>query len=503
MKDERKIGAILGYIHVALQAVIGIVYVPLLLRTIGKAEFGLYQIVSSIIAYFVILETTLSATVLRHYTVYLAEKNRDKMENLLFVARKLFRILSLILVILAVPATFIIERFYQNSFSDSELRELIFMFAIMIANLVIALNNYVYLACITAHQKFVFLKVLGIVTLIVQPVAVVVLMYRVPYATMVVLVQVVLSVATSIIRYLYCKNKIQITIKKHEELCPGLLRELWLFSAGILLTTVADQIFWKTDQIILAKMGGTSIVACYSVGVQLFNMYMSLAAGIGSMLLPTVIMKVKNGGIKSADVFFRKIGRIQFLVMGLVLTGVIAFGREFIGLWVGDEYISAYHVALWLMIPYTIDIIQGTGLSILQAVNKYDFRAKCMFIISIINIGLTIALVLKIGIEGAAIATAISILFGSGFIMNVFYKRKIGLDISEFWKQMFPILLLEFAMVAAGYFINYVQLKNEWITFIVHGMLFVLLYCVLSYRFVMNQFEKEQVSFILKKIKRA
>lgn len=500
--DERKIGALLGYVQIAVQSVIGIIYVPLLLGRIGKAEYGLYQIVSSIIAYFTILETTLSATVLRHYTVYLAEGKQDKMENLLFMARKLFRILSVVLMLLTVPAIFALYSFYKSSFSANELREMILMFVIMMVNLVVSLNNYIYLACITAHQKYIFLKLLGIATLILQPFAVIALIYRFPYAKTVVLVQLIMAVIVSVIRYCYCKYKLQITVKKHSGLDQTLLKELWAFSAGILLTTVADQIFWKTDQVILGKMIGTSIVGVYSVGVQLFNIYMSLAAGIGGVILPTVILKVKNEGMDSASLFFRRIGRIQFFVMGLIVTGFISFGKEFVTIWVGKDYISAYAVALLLMIPYTIDIIQGAGLSILQAVNKYHFRAKCMFVISLINIVLTVVLINLFGMTGAAFATAISIIIGSGIIMNIFYSKNVGLDITEFWKQMSPIFVMEILMLGVGYLINLIKIGNGWICFIIHTVIYVLIYAIVGYTIFMNEFEKNQIKNVLKKIRK-
>ena len=45
--SERKKGAILSYIQVVLSAIVSVIYVPILLRYLGKSEYGLYQIVGS------------------------------------------------------------------------------------------------------------------------------------------------------------------------------------------------------------------------------------------------------------------------------------------------------------------------------------------------------------------------------------------------------------------------------------------------------------------------
>ena len=62
------------------------------------------------------------------------------------------------------------------------------------------------------------------------------------------------------------------------------------------------------------------------------------------------------------------------------------FGKEFITLWVGPVYEPAYAMAIVVMVPFTIDIVQNLGLTILQVMNRYGFRAKMYFIAACLNI---------------------------------------------------------------------------------------------------------------------
>lgn len=498
--DERKAGAILGYVQIVLQSVIGIIYVPLLLKKIGQSEYGLYQIVASVISYVAILETMFSATVLRNYSVYLANQDIKRMENLLFTARRIFRMLSVLILAVSVPAGAGIYIFYRDTFVTSELYEMLAMYSILILNLLISVNNYIYLACITAHQKFLFLKTVSIASSILQPAAVIAVICVYPYAAVIVAVQVVLNVVVSLLRFFYCRKKLGVVVRQHKDVKDGLLKELALFSMGIFLAAIADQIFWKTDQIILGRTHGTTAVAIYAVGAQLFNMYMSLANGIGGVLLPTVIQKVNTEGISAVDVFFRKIGRIQAIIMVLLVSGFMVLGKDFIELWVGPGYETAYWVALCLMIPYLIDILQGTGLAILQALNQYSFRAKCMFIVASINVVLTVIMVQKIGIIGAAISTAIAIFVGPGLIMNWFYWKKIGLDIKRFWKEVAPILLFGIVFCFLSTIIRNHLHTCGWIGFIFNAVLFTVCYVISAYYTVLNPFERSQLIAIARRI---
>ena len=47
---EKRKGAILGYVYTALQAVVAIMYIPILLNNVGAAEYGLYQMLGSFVA---------------------------------------------------------------------------------------------------------------------------------------------------------------------------------------------------------------------------------------------------------------------------------------------------------------------------------------------------------------------------------------------------------------------------------------------------------------------
>ena len=84
--NQRKLGIFLSYLNIALQAVIGFLYVPILLHYIGKSEYGLYQLMGSLIAYFSIMDFGLSAAVIRFYAKYKALKDSIGMENILAIS---------------------------------------------------------------------------------------------------------------------------------------------------------------------------------------------------------------------------------------------------------------------------------------------------------------------------------------------------------------------------------------------------------------------------------
>ena len=113
--------------------------------------------------------------------------------------------------------------------------------------------------------------------------------------------------------------------------------------------------------------------------------------------------------------------------MFLITTGFIIFGKEFVILWAGKDYVESYYVTLCLVIPALFSLIQNLGLSIMQAMNKFKFKAISTFIMSGINIIISIILAKKFGAVGAALGTTISLVTCNIVLINIYYYKMVSI----------------------------------------------------------------------------
>ena len=182
-------------------------------------------------------------------------------------------------------------------------------------------------------------------------------------------------------------------------------------------------------------------------------------------------------------------------------TGFIIFGKQFIAFWAGLGFEDAYIITLLIILPFTVDLIQNIGLAILQAMNKYDFRARVYFLTGVLNLGLAIPLGIKYGGVGCAVATGISMIVGNGFIMNWYYAKEIHLAISTFWRQIGKISIVTMVCLIIGYIADgYIWPHGGMTAFVLKVSGYTLLYMVMIYVFAMNQPEKEKIQGVLKKV---
>jgi O-antigen/teichoic acid export membrane protein len=208
---------------------------------------------------------------------------------------------------------------------------------------------------------------------------------------------------------------------------------------------------------------------------------------------------------KELTELFTRIGRVQFLVLSLICSGIIMFGRSFIILWAGKNYSGAYPMVLLLIIPVTIPLIQNLGIEIQRAKNMHKFRSWVYLFIAFGNVAISIILARRYGGLGAAAGTGIALFIGNGLVMNWYNHKKIGLDIIYFWKQILKFTPAFIAPVLFGVSANY---------FFNLSYVFPLLMCIIAYTIIfaismwflgMNPYEKaligEPVSRLLKRLK--
>ena len=265
-----------------------------------------------------------------------------------------------------------------------------------------------------------------------------------------VVVTTIFNIATLLINYWYCKNRLYIKVR-FARFKWSFLKEVSIYSFWIFLNAIMDRIYWSTGQFVLGIYKGSVAIAIYAVAIQLESMYMLFSTAISSVFLPKVTSMVSRGANeREISNLFIRTGRIQYIVMSFILSAFIVFGKQFIYLWAGEGYEDAYYLSLMFFVPLTIPLIQNLGISILQARNQMKFRSLLYIVIALASLGLSILLAKQYGGYGCAFATSLALLLGQGLIMNIYYHNKQHLDMVQFWKEILKMSIVPIVLVIIG-----------------------------------------------------
>jgi O-antigen/teichoic acid export membrane protein len=255
----------------------------------------------------------------------------------------------------------------------------------------------------------------------------------------VVAVSAVLTLVVFVFNLYYCLKKLSMKFA-FRGLEFGLLKEMAAFTFFIFLNQIIDQVNWAVDKFLLVRMIGPATVAVYSVGAQINSLYIQMSTAVSSVFIPKVNQIVASSDDnRELTQLMSRVGRIQYIILMLILTGFIFLGKSFIGLWAGAGKEQAYYVALLLMAPVTVSLVQNLGIEIQRAKNKHKARSVVYACLAIGNVGVSIGLVPYWGVVGAAAGTTISLILGNILFMNWYYHKKLGLDMITFWKDILAL----------------------------------------------------------------
>lgn len=495
-RNELKIGTVLSMLTIVVSSIIQIVYTPLYMRYLGPGDYGINSLVQSIMGYISILNLGLGNTMLRYTTRYRAEGRIEEENSLNGMFLVIFSILMAIAFIIGVYIYVNIGEFFGERFTFEELKKTKAVFLILALNVVISFPMGVFSTNITSKEKFIYQRGIKLLTIILNPIAGALLMIN-GFGLIAVTVSTVFFAFISYLFDIVYAFKLGMKIK-FSKFNNSILKEIFLYSFFIFLNVLIDQIYWGTDRVIIGKYVGVQGIAIYSVGAIFNTLYMGFASAVSGVLFPRINRLIAEDRHSEVDEMFLKIGRLQYILLGLISSGFILFGRDFITLWVGKDYIEAYNIALWIMIPLTVPLIQSTGVSIMQAKNMHQFRSVVYFIIAILNLVLSVIFVKRVGAIGCAIATGISFILGQIIVMNIYYKVAVKLDMVKFWKNILKMSIPIGIVMIFGYVLNSYLSEVNYFNFLIKTSIYTVMYGVLLWVMALNNYEKSQI-YIWKK----
>lgn len=489
--NQLKAGAILNYVVIILNTLVGLLYTPFMLRMMGQNEYGLYSLVASVISYLTILDLGLGNAVIRYTAKFRAENKQEEQYEMFGMFFVLYLIIG-VLALFAGSALYLnVDNLFGDTMSTLELDKARIMMIMLIFNLAFTFPMSIFGSVITAYERFVFPRVVNIVRILLNTIVMICLLKMGYKAVAMVVVQTVFNVLTLLLNFIYCKKELKIKMY-FRKFNWSFLKEVAVYSFWIFLNVIMDKIYWSTGQFVLGAMVGTAAVAVFAVAIQLQNMYMQFSTAISGVFLPKITSIVTTSDDRKiiSDLFI-KTGRIQYMIMAFVLSGFIVFGKHFIALWAGPDYQDAYIISVLFFVSLLTPLIQNLGITILQARNQMRFRSLLYIIIAFAALALQILFAKKWGGIGCAIAVSGALIIGQGFIMNIYYSRKQGLDILTFWKEIGKMSIVPLILSVSAIFIMNSIIIDSWLYLLIAIVCFTSIYLPLFWIFSMNQYEKD------------
>ena len=463
---NRKLGAILSIVNLLVSVLIGMVYTPICVRCLGQSDYGLYTFAFGLVGYLSILDFGFGSALVR-YSSRLNETNSNETNNLYGFFLILFSVIGFIAFGIGLSVYFNMNSIFANSFTSEELFLLSKIFPLLLINVSLSFPFGVFSAII-----------------------VLLLGYKVYALT---LITVCFSFVVYLVNTYYCFFKLNVRFGFNLTNID-LYKQIVKYSFFVFLGMIGTKLYDETDKLVLGYFCGSKEVALYGVAIT-FQMYFQiLALSLTNVFFPLLnrILVSANADVEISQLF-NKISHFLLVILEFIIVGFLVFGREFTVLWVGNDYINSYIIALIILLPSLVPLSQYLGNSILEAMNRHRVNSIMYFVMALFNVIISIPLAIRFGGIGAAIGTAVGTILARIVFINWYYVNKIGLKVKEYWMNFIIISIKYVPVLLVMYFSNFLFSNSSW-TFLIIKILLSLIVCVpYVYMFILNEYEKNLV----------
>lgn len=490
--SQLKKGAILSYITIFLTNIVGLLLTPFIIKSLGQSEYGLYVLLGSFVGYISLLDFGLSNTIVRFVAKYRVNNDKEGEKNFLATILIIYTLISVFVLLIGTLAYFSVESIFGNSLTPDEIEKAKILTLLLLLNLAFSLPGGAFLGICSGYEKFVFPRIVNIIRYTVRSLLVLIVLIYGGKSISIVVIDTCLNVLIILINIFYVLRVMKVEIKLIT-FDKEIIKTIFSYSVWIFVFAMIGELFWKSGQIILGVTISTEAVAIFGVGIVLSGYFGAFAGAINSVFLPKATFMVeKKRSRKELTEMFIKIGRILTFLLIFIWSVFLLYGKDFIILWVGSDYEDSYLISLVIMTAYILPLVQNFANSLIEATGVFKFKAKVYFFS--ISTGIVIGALLSPYYGYWAITYSYSFFWIiSQIIMNWYFEKRLNLDMIYFFKQTFgKIFFVLIFSLGIGYFIN-IYFIQTWPYFFLKTTLFSVVYMILIYFVVLNDYEKKLI----------
>ncbi|WP_298554492.1 oligosaccharide flippase family protein [uncultured Parabacteroides sp.] len=493
---QLKWGILISYVAIGINILTGLLYTPWMIHSIGRENFGLYTLSLSVISLFV-FDFGLSAAVTRFIAKYVAEGRLEKANQCYGLVYRLYIVLDILLLAILLAIFFFIPQIYQELTPD-EIEKFKVVYCITSLYSIFSFPFIPLNGILMAYEKVIQLKLCDVFhkLIIVGAMSVCLIIGLGLYAL--VAVNAVSGIVTIVLK-LFCVKKYTNQSVDWKYFNQVEFKEIVGYSGWVTIISLAQRCVFSIAPSILGALSGSTSIAILGIAITLEGYTYTVANAMNGVFLPK-ISKIMYQGDGDVLPLMVRVARLQIYVIGLVVLGVVCFGRSFIDLWVGDSFTGSYICAILIIVPSLFQLPQEIGLQAIHVKNKVKPLARVFVCMAIISLVFSLMLAKPFGAIGIGISVFLAYILRT-IGMDVILYRYLNINVFVFFKESFVKQAIPlFICLIVGLAIENFLSVAGWIGFIIKGGMFCVCYGLINYTLAMTDSEKQLILVFISKV---
>lgn len=380
---------------------------PFTIRVLGQDQYGTWILIATLTGYLSMLALGIPMATVRFVARFSDSEQQDDLDRTVGSCAGLYALIGLAAMCVGI-ALFFVFRFAYEIPSEFQTRANV-AFGLSIVFIAAGFFGQLPYGIMSARQDFVLKNSISMAGFVIRLGLTVSLLTLSASLVWLAVIQLVVltwefTVGMLVVRRRY--PNIHIRFKNFD---PRMVREILSFGVFVMLLQVGGQLAFQTDTVIIAAFRPVGEIPFFNVASSLAIYVMQLMILVGAVVMPTATRLEADGRIDELRVVFLKWSKITFSISLLIGLFLILLGPQFIGWWIGPSFqrpagdvLQILMLANFLFLP-----VRGVALPVLMGLGKPQKPTIAFLIASVFNLGISIALIGPMGLNGVAWGTAI------------------------------------------------------------------------------------------------
>ncbi|MCI8640542.1 MAG: oligosaccharide flippase family protein [Clostridia bacterium] len=217
----------------------------------------------------------------------------------------------------------------------------------------------------------------------------------------------------------------------------------------------------------------------YEEAYKLINILFTVVSSLGVVMIPRIANIFSTGNYKKLNNYIKSSFEFTFFLSFPIMFGIIAISKEFVPIFLGEEYKKAILIVTSLApIILFCGITNVIGTQYLLPTKRQKQYTISIIVGLIVNIILNLIFIKRAGAIGAAIVTIISQFIV--LLIQVSYIKK-QVNIKSIFASNIKYLIASFIMFVVCNLLNLLNINNRVILVILKIFVGVIIYFIFIY----------------------
>lgn len=484
------------YVRTLIVTVVSLYTARALLDVLGAVDYGIYNVVGSIVVTFSFLNSTLRNAIQRFLNYELGKNDIEELRKIFVMSNIIMFALVIVVVVLAETAgLWFLDNKVDIPVERFHAARIAYQFTII--TFCIGVVRIPLESCVIAYERMSFFAYLSLIEQGIK-LFIVYCLYTTTsdklsfYAFLISLS----ALITYFIYFIYCKRNFVCFVLRFKW-DNKLFKELFSFSAWTFGGSLADLGTRQAFVFMLNNFYGVIANAAMGIANQVVNTINSLIVGFQTSFRPQLVKSYAQGNIDYVAKLILSTSKISFLLMFIPGIIMIINAPYILNIWLKD--VPEYSVAFCrlILVCSVIDATTGPYYATIMATGNIKFYQICISIVFCLDI-IFICVMFYMGVGAEYILYSRIATRGvlNMFVGLFFLKRQLNFDVLYYINKvllpicMYIIILLPIILLLMYHFSN--------LTLLVSSILFICTIGVIVPTFlILNYSERELIKSIL------